>query len=68
VYEHTRLAAAGARDDQGRFSGRSNRLTLRVVEVFEDWCDVHLALTTGPEACRGKRESLAVLLLPTNAY
>ena len=31
MHEHTSLAAAGAGDDQRRFSRRSNGLTLRVV-------------------------------------
>ena len=67
VHEYARLAATRARDYQCGFSGRRNRLTLRVIELFEDWCDVHPALKIGPKACSRKRESLAVLLLPTYA-
>ena len=43
VYEHARLAAAGAGDYQGRFCGGRDGLPLRVVEGFENRGDVHEA-------------------------
>ena len=39
--EHTRLATAGASDNQHGFRGRSDGLTLSVVQRFEDRRDVH---------------------------
>ena len=44
VDKHARLATAGAGYDQRGLGRCSDGLTLRVIEVFEDRCDVHLAL------------------------
>jgi hypothetical protein len=59
MYEHTRLAAAGSRDDEHGFGRSRDRLTLRVIEVFKDRCDVHSALS--------KARKCSNLLFPADA-
>ena len=41
VHQHPGLAAASAGDDQQGLGWRGNGLPLRVIQGFENWCDVH---------------------------
>ena len=43
--EHTSFAAAGARNNEQRFGGRSNGLALRIIQGFKYWGDVHRGFT-----------------------
>ncbi len=41
MYKYARLAAAGTGEHQRRLRRRTDGLTLRVIQVIEDWCDIH---------------------------
>ena len=41
MHQHTRFARTGACKDEQVFGRRRHRFTLRVVQAFEDMCDVH---------------------------
>ena len=43
MHEDARLAAAGTGDHEHWLGGRRDGLTLRVIQRFEDWCDIHEA-------------------------
>ena len=61
MYQHPRFAAASTGDNQCGFRGRGDCLTLSVIQVIENWGDIHCGVLPDLR----ERESVAELTVPS---